>query len=290
MSQIMDEYIRRYPQLSLPVAEGMSADARYTAIVRRGQMPETLENPFIGSPEDAQLSVDSPIGAVSVLYLAERADFERFVRVMRWRCEPQAIPPSMGALTIIGIINWHKINAHKREWLAENSIAGWGDELRRFAAEPQNCRDTVLVVSKGPYSALPACEAGFDEETWLAHSLKIRAWHETTHLVCRSLWPEHVQAVRDEAIADCIGLIAALGHYDAVLAAKLLGVEGDGCREGGRLRNYIPGGEPDAKLLESVRSLIALLAEEWAAAPAGAQAPFEFLRLLETRGTGLELF
>lgn len=289
MSRIMDEYIRRYPQLTLPVEQGMSQDERYIDIVRRGRLPEALPNPFIGSEHDAELRIKSPIGEVPVLYLVERADFERFVRVMSRRCEPVPLPPSMGALTIFGVVNWHKINAHKAAWLAEgNSPLEWGAELQRFAAEPKSCRDTVLVVSAGPYSALPARQAGFDAETWWNSSLKIRTYHEVTHLVCRELWPEHKQAVRDEVVADCVGLIAAFGDYSPRLAAELLGVTESGCREGGRLRNYLPAGEPDEELLCYVRELIALLADTRCAQGAEKSGPFEFLQLIETQNLGLK--
>ena len=67
----------------------------------------------------------------------------------------------------------------------------------------------------------------------------IRKHHELTHFVCRTLFPEDIEAVRDEILADLIGLYAAFGHYEPAWARRFLGLEADGVREDGRLRHYV---------------------------------------------------
>lgn len=57
----------------------------------------------------------------------------------------------------------------------------------------------------------------------------------------RKLYPDDISFIRDELIADCIGLIAAFGYFDVRLLKLFLGIENDIYREGGRLQNYEGG-------------------------------------------------
>lgn len=280
----MDQYIRRYPQLSLPVEAGMHTDPRYTDIVRRGRMPEHPANPFLGSERDEEITVDTPAGSVAVLHLGRREDFVRFVRVMRDRCEPVEIPPSMGALMLMGVTNWNRIRRHQWEWFAQGNRTGWAEEFKRFTADPANYRDVILLVSDGPYSALPADQAGMSAEQWDKTSLTIRTWHELAHFVSRKQWPRNKHPLRDEIVADCIGLTAATGHYDRQLAAALLGVCETGYRPGGRLQNYLPEESPSEEVLSAVRRTIDCLADAAGPAPS----PFALLETIETRRLAME--
>ena len=65
----------------------------------------------------------------------------------------------------------------------------------------------------------------------------------------------HVPVLRDEVIADSIGLVAAFGRYDTALAARFLGVEGETFREGGRLSHYVKEEELAAAVVRA-KSLI----------------------------------
>ncbi len=287
MAEILDPILYRYPQLSLPVLEGMSRSEPYLDIVRKGRLPREIENPFHGSPRDEIHTEETPIGPVELIHLGYRGDFVRFVQVMVHRCEPVPVPDSMGAVTISGITNWRKIQAHRASWLAANPGGNWAAEFKRFTSEPANYRDALLLVSDGPYSAVPASALGLDEDSWLEQSLRLRSFHELTHMVSRSLWPENKQAIRDEITADCIGILAALGAYDPVLAGRLLGLQGEEYLPGGRLQNYIEGGLPDQALLDRVWRQIRRLAELWKTRSAE---PFAFLRIIEEERIGWEDF
>lgn len=46
---------------------------------------------------------------------------------------------------------------------------------------------------------------------WLQKSQVIREYHKCTHFIWRNLYPEKTDAVRDELIADAIGIYAADG-------------------------------------------------------------------------------
>lgn len=261
---VIETYIYRYPQLTLPIKDGMSTSESYKNIALRGKLPAKLESPFLGTAEDAVFSVETPVGAAEVLYLADRRDFERCVQALAYKCEPRVLPASMGAIHVSGVNNWRKIQAHKKRWLTEGG-EDWRAEFKRFTADPKNYKDTIIIVSKGAYSGLPAAEAGYPAEEWLRLSLEIRIYHELTHFVCRRLYPEKKDALWDEIVADCMGIYKATSDYDAVLAAKLLGVEEDMYRLGGRLENYVEeGNSPQAYCSlakETIRRLARIIAE-----------------------------
>ena len=287
MSKVTKQLVWRYPQLSLPIEEGMSERREYADVVRRGRLPEDPADPLFGSDRDEVFAPDTPIGPVEVVRLGDRRDFVRAVRALTGRCEPVPVPDSMGAVTITGLINWRKIYAHREAWLSEHPGGDWNGEFKRFTAKKENYRDALLLVTDGPYSAVSARDAGFEEADWLDRSLRLRSWHELSHMVSRTLWPENKQAIRDEILADCTGLIAACGGYDPALAARLLGVTAGGYLPGGRLQNYVEGGLPDPELLDKVRRQIALTAETWEKTPGE---PFDFLAVMEKNRIGGELW
>ena len=148
----------------------------------------------------------------------------------------------LGALaaTIIGLFNWEKIHSHEEAWLAAGNT-DWPAEFTRFTSDKANFVDTLILLSGGPYSSVPASRVGLDPEEWKAKSIQIRKYHELTHFVCRRTVPEKKDALRDEIYADCIGLLAAYGAYDPHLAEVFLGIESKTFREGGRLSHYTEG-------------------------------------------------
>ena len=131
------------------------------------------------------------------------------------------------------------------------------------------------MLSQGYYSALLPAEAGFPGKEWLELSYTIRKYHELAHFVSQRLYPENKDALRDEILADMNGIIAALGHFDAELEGKLLGIR-NGEYVHGRLENYV---EKD-KLADAVlrtRTILADLRQSCV----GAQQPFTYLLELE---------
>ena len=227
----------RYPQLLLPIGEGVRETEAYKDAVLRGK-PLSGEPDFSFSPEDRLSLEQTPAGEAEVLYLAERSDFEHAMRALAYRCEAAEILPSVGATTIRGLINWEKIRRHQQEY-QEQGGENWNLEFRRFTADKRNYTDTLILLSEGEYSAVPASELGLDEKSWRESSVCIRKYHELTHFVCRALFPEDIDAVRDEILADLVGITAAFGKYDAAMARRFLGIQAGTVREGGRLRHYV---------------------------------------------------
>lgn len=277
MAHALESFVYRYPQLGLPVREGESQSESYQKIVHWGILPDEPVCPFPGSNADRLLAIDTPVGCIEVLYLENRADYVRFIQTVTGKCEPIAIHASNGAMTYFNLNNWRKINQHKAEYLAAGGD-DWAAEFKRFTAVPDNFKDLIVVVSRGFYSALNPEAAGYEPAEWLERSLTLRIYHECAHIVCKKLFPENTEAIRDEIVADSVGIIAALGFYQAALALAVLGIEGDTYREGGRLQNYLQAGESIAVSADRARTIVSALKAAWDTRPA---APFAFLQYVE---------
>ena len=263
-NKVIEKLADIYPQLCLdPDRDPIE---RYQAIVRRGEQPHTRDLAgYHGDPRDRIETVDTPVGSVMTVFLFDRSDFKRFVRnMMAAKKGPQEIiPKTQGAATIIAF-NWPKIFAHKKAFLVEAKLQGvaepdWSAEFKRFTADKTNYQDTLIVLSSGPYSNVTAADVGLSEEEWLEKSAVIRQYHECTHVICRKQWPDKIDAVWDELVADAIGIYAAYGRYDAGLEEKFLGIR-DGKYTGGRLENYTD--RIDAEHISSILSDFAALFEQ----------------------------
>lgn len=253
---VIETLAKRFPQLYLKPESGVSQSELYRAIVRKGSRYEGSLAHFTGSAADSLTRAQTPAGEVTVVFLAARADFECFYRIMACRCEPVEVPPTMGACYISGINDWSRIHAHMAAYRASGGTDSPG-EFARFTAVPSNYRETLLLLSDGPYSALPAERTPYDSETWLRLSREIRKYHELTHFVCRKLFPEKKNPIWDELLADCMGLLFATGEYSVPLAQAFLGIE-NGVYIGGRLENYTDGA-PDSETVRRVSAVMGRL-------------------------------
>lgn len=250
---VLPTLAERYQQLYLtPGDEGAE---RYRGVVRRG---ETVENGdlahFRMNDADSLLWEKTPAGAVQIVTLHERADFELFLQIMAHRCVKTAIPATQGASILDGVINWRRIEAHRDAFFAEHGPSpDWAAEFKRFTADKENYTDALIVLSAGPYSNFPAECVGLSREEWLGRSLTIRKFHECTHFVCRRKYPDRIDAIWDELAADSVGVYAAFGKLMPELVELFLGIDAERYT-GGRLENYVD--EPDEG--EKARRLDAL--------------------------------
>ncbi len=239
---LLESLAECYPQLYLKPGEDM--ESAYREAVGKGKRPDdTSLSLFLGSDKDTLTTEQTPVGPVNVLYLYHREDFENALRLLAYRCRPEMIPATTGAMTLDGLANWQKINTHMAEYLAAGHTDR-AEEWKRFTADKKNYRDVLIILSDGPYSNISAEQAGIPGEDWLEISRKIRLYHECTHVICRRLFPQQKEAVWDEIIADAIGIRKTLGCYDTKLAAMFLGVSREGYT-GGRLENYVPKEKTD---------------------------------------------
>ena len=231
-----------YPQLYLVPGE-TDEEVYRTVVLSGGEPPFRRLDHFRGSEGDSCLREETPAGPVPVITLPDRRDFELFLQIMACRCRPDPIPRTQGAAILDGVINWTRIRDHKAEYLrVHGGDADWAGEFQRFTADRANYKDALIVLSVGPYSAVPAEELGFSEAEWQRSSQIIRRTHECTHFLCRRLFPQQKEPVWDELVADAAGIFAAFGRFDPALAERFLGVTEDGYA-GGRLENYVEAGE-----------------------------------------------
>ncbi len=233
MSTVIERLAAQYPLLYLDPDK--DEQAAYRNVVLRGDMPKSQElDHYHGDPMDRLEITDTPAGPICLATLGNRQDFERVMRgFMAAKNGPDVqIPRSQGA-AMLQVFNWPRIHAHLAQFPEEEQNA----EFKRFTANKGNYVDQLIVLSRGPYSDVDAVAAGCSEEDWILHSDTIRRYHEITHVICRRLYPDDVDAVRDELIADMVGLYAAFGCFDPELESLFLGIQG-GRYVGGRLENY----------------------------------------------------
>ena len=200
--------------------------------------------------------METPAGSVRVVTLGNRQDFELALRsLMAAKDGPLTpIPASQGA-AMLTVFNWPRIHAHLARFPEEERAAAF----KRFTAVRENYVDMLVLLSRGPYSHVPAAAVGETENEWLDHSDTIRRFHELTHVICRRLCPGDVAPIRDELVADAVGLIAAYGRFDPETEKLFLGIR-NGQYIGGRLGNYTDAPEALTALvcaaLERIRATI----------------------------------
>ena len=244
MTNILECLAAEYPQLYLnPDTEPQEI---YRRVVLRGEEPERKNlDHYRGDPGDRDEMVDTPTGKVRVVTLGNRRDFELVMRsLLGAKTDPlKPIPESQGA-AMVTVFNWPRIHAHLEQFPEEERDA----ELKRFTTVKENYIDVLVVLSRGPYSHVDAATAGVGEAEWLDLSDVIRRNHELSHVICRRNYPKDVAPIRDELVADAVGLYAAFGRFDPELERHFLGIR-EMKYTGGRLGNYT--NQPE-KITESV--------------------------------------
>ncbi|HWM90084.1 MAG TPA: hypothetical protein VN493_04900 [Thermoanaerobaculia bacterium] len=217
------------PQLRFPIREGISQTGDYRAATLKGVLPEGLEGATgldLERPDLIHLEIhESPAGRIPVLLARGRDEFVALVRALGKRNEPSPVPDSQGALMVSGYNNWDRI----RELLRR------GESLEK----KELYQDRFILLSDGPYSAVPAAGLGLGEAEWREISLAIRRDHECAHYFTRRLFGSMRNHVHDELMADYAGMVGATGGFRADWFLRFLGLEDyPRYRPGGRLDLY----------------------------------------------------
>jgi hypothetical protein len=243
-SDVFTALKRHFIQLRFPIRAGISEDDGYRQATRKGIFEAA--DAFAGEamqlarPDLLQLIIHPTIaGHVPLLIVGDRGDFVRLVQAFSERNEPKPVLDSMGACIVKGLNNWSRIHVRRAEWEREHGPDGWAEEFQRLVPQKELYQDGFIILSTGPYSAIPARDVGMDEREWLDRSIAIRREHEITHYFTLRALKTIRNNVFDELIADFVGLVRAFGRYRADYALRFLGLEAHPAfRPGGRLEVY----------------------------------------------------
>jgi hypothetical protein len=214
------------PQLRLPQVHGISRSDLYRRLVLRGEQANAEELAAAG-PEPQWQEIGSlelwlaphPCGAMPVLHTPSGADFLLVVRALANRCEPIALADGVHAQAISGLIHWGLI----REYGTKS-------------------RAQLILLHQAPYGSVDASEVPGcpGEARWLEASTALRLEHELTHLATKRLLGEMRLNLLDELVADGMGMVAALGFFDARLFGRCLGLDQTGQPQpAGRWKSYV---------------------------------------------------
>ena len=205
------EVLRRtFVQLQFPIQDALSEDDEYRRATRRGQFDAAEAfAPGIVLEDAAGLELvihQSLAGRIPIIVPATRSDFVTLVQAFTERNEPRPVPASMGACMVVGLNNWKRVEAYRDEWKRsagdEGTDDAWAVEFKAFAAQKPLYQDRFIILSRGPYSAIPGEFVGVADDTWLRQSLKIRREHECVHYLTYRLAGMIRSNVLDELLAD----------------------------------------------------------------------------------------
>jgi hypothetical protein len=238
------------PQLAFPIRAGISETEPYRAATRRGTPVESIPEATdleLEHPEAIELEIyESPAGRIPLLIARRRPEFAALIQALTKRNEPVPVPGSQGALMVSGYNNWSRVAELRRAWEArdpsmrETSMtATWSQEFQRIQSRRELYQDRFILLSDGPYSAVPAADLGLGDEEWRFLSLAIRRDHECTHYFTRRLFGSMRNNALDELIADWAGLTGATGRFRAAWFLRFMGLEDfPRFRPGARLEIY----------------------------------------------------
>lgn len=221
------------PQLRFPIRAGIGETADYRAATRRGVDVGTLATATgleLERPEAIEIVIHpSPAGRIPLVISRRREEFTALLRALTRRNEPEPVPPAQGALMVSGYNNWSRVGELRRAWEALDPAARetttWAEEFQRLQPQRDLYQDRFILLSDGPYSAVPAADLDLGEAEWRELSLAIRRDHECTHYFTRRLFGSMRNNALDELIADYAGLVGATGRFRADWFLRFVGLE-----------------------------------------------------------------
>jgi hypothetical protein len=201
-------------------------------------------------PDELELFLYTSVaGRIPVIVTKTRQDFKSIVRVLCHRNEPRPLPDSMGAAMIRGLNNWDRVRQVQAA-AAHGRITGdWRQQRSLY-------QDSIIVLSRIPYSNVPASDMNLPANEWLDQSLQIRLAHECAHYFTLRQYGKMSVNMHDELIADYMGICAVQPQFNPNWFLRFIGLENyPDCRPGGRLHNYLgtpPLSAAASELLQSI--------------------------------------
>ena len=230
--------LKRYlVQFQFPIVTGISETEAYRQATRRGLRTATMPEASglaLRKPDHLQLFLHPSIaGQVPVLVAEERGDFEQIVQALCYRNEPRPLPASMGAVFVKGLNNWDRIRRLRESLRGLPLQQNWQQQKDQY-------QDSLIILSRIPYSNVSAAQMQLTEEEWLDYSLKIRLKHECAHYFTLRYFQQMNVNMYDELIADYLGICAVSSHFRADWFMHFIGLEKyPQVRPDGRVNNYL---------------------------------------------------
>lgn len=252
---------KQLPQLQFPIEQGISRTRAYQSATLRGR-PVDIEGTGLDleCPEAVDLGLYSSLaGRIPVLTVRHRATFVALVQAIAKRNEPVPVPDAQGAAMVSGLPNWQRVRRLRLAWEATppegRERPTWGQEMAHIRQHKELYLDRLIVLSDGPYSAIPAADVGLDDAEWRRRSAIIRREHESVHYFTRRVFDAMRNHLLDELIADYCGLVAAFGHFSADLFSRGMGL-GDDPGEGRSARSAIYRGDLSDPAFDILRRIV----------------------------------
>lgn len=239
--QTLKKYLTAF---QFPIKEGISQSKAYRSATLRGTNTSQLEEASgleLRDPDSLELEIyHSVAGKIPVLWVSEPKDFKSIIQALAYKNEPRHLPDSMGASIINGMNNWNRINQLRHSWESQNSMLNWGTYFKEQVLPNKSLyQDRLIVLSKKPYSGIPASELGLTQDDWIEKSSLLRLEHECAHyFTLRYLGGMYIH-MHDELIADYMGIIKVLGHFNPDWFLSFMGLKGKTYKKGARLENYL---------------------------------------------------
>jgi hypothetical protein len=212
-------------------AEEASADGAVACL--RRHLPQLRAGVSFVDPDGIRVLIHATAaGRIPVIVTRARKDFVSLAQAVTARNEPVSLPSSVGAIIVGGFINWERVEVLR----AQSADGALSPEQ---VAQTHLYHDRFILLSSGPYSAVPAEQLDLDADIWLEHSLRIRLEHECTHYFTRRVLGSMRNRIFDELLADYAGIVAAAGRYRADWFCHFMGLEAfPQYRDSGRLEHY----------------------------------------------------
>ncbi|WP_120634240.1 hypothetical protein [Ruegeria sp. EL01] len=223
----------KIPQLRFEILDMQGQNPGYLAATKRGDLslaPDPGQGLQLEAPKALNVTLhQTAAGRIPVLEPATRADFEALLRAFLYRCEPIAVPRSMGAAMVSGFNNWDRIARLKATWLANgNSEFDWTAHFKAEIVPNKSLyQDRFIILSHGTYSNVTADDLPGGQEKVLELSRVIRLEHECAHYFTRRVCGQMRNDLYDELLADYAGLVSATGQFDAELFLMMIGLTPD---------------------------------------------------------------
>ncbi|MBN1863296.1 MAG: hypothetical protein JW808_00180 [Victivallales bacterium] len=218
------------PQLNFPISDKTAESPEYKdAVLYANLKPERLEANDLGikDADKMQLAVvQTDAGAIPMLHVPDREDFERVLKAMLYNNTDTAVPPWVTSAFVREFRNSERIAAHRERFQKKKALmnlnATWQDEFQKILLNKEQYLDSLIVVCGGYASNIPPEDFGLGHDEWIARSVVLGREKEALRYFMRRLFGIEKNHPYLEFIVTYGALKATFKMYDKENHLKLL--------------------------------------------------------------------